>query len=339
MRAGVNFFVGLMGWSATAAAVTLFPVAALAQTSGDAARAEGTGGSGTERANDWVPSFAVISGVTVQDWNATVKGTRIPSSGPSAGVPEDLRPPQRGDGRDVTPYVGGNLELMTPALPLPTSPRLFVGGDVAAEFGTERRVAHEGDPSAIRSPVPPASQGSATFSEGSALGQGSKTTGEVDTLVYGAHVGVAFPAEVRGHRLRIKPSFGWMRYEVDVSGLIVDAECFDVLQANGGCEPFLGGFLREQRFAASGSETLDGIGPGLDVEMDTGRVGPLGTSIFVGARLYRLLGNTTVDLQPLPQSYDDPLGQGTSSARFTLDVDRWMYRVGLGFRLQWRGWE
>ena len=43
-------------------------------------------------------------------------------------------------------------------------------------------------------------------------------------------------------------------------------------------------FLRETILTASDSQRFNGIGPGLDVEMDTGRFGPLGVRCsWVGA--------------------------------------------------------
>lgn len=328
MRAGVNFFVGLMGWCAAAATPVLLPIAASAEEEPlEQERREG--------AERWVPSLSIISGVVVQEWTGTTGSERVPTVGATTTV----RPPQKGDDRDVTPYVGGNVELMTPELPIPLSPRLFVGGDLAAAFGTVRDVAREGDAGALASPVPEASQDSLSYSEDTALGQGSETSAELDNLVYGAHVGVAFPLEVRGRQLLIKPSFGWIRYDIEVEGLMVDAECFALVNAQFGCEPLLGGFQRGIRLEGSTSDTFDGIGPGLDVEMDTGRLGPLGTSLFLGFRLYKLLGNRELEIVPSPQSYMDQLGSGTDSARFSFEVDEWLYRVGLGLRFQWLGSE
>ena len=90
-------------------------------------------------------------------------------------------------------------------------------------------------------------------------------------------------------------------------------------------------------------------GPGLDLEMDTGRFGPLGTSLFLGARFYRILGNRKIELsdsQSFPQEFladgvtpADGLGPVETNARFRFEVDPWNYRVGIGLRFYWLGFD
>ncbi len=57
--------------------------------------------------------------------------------------PVPLRGSVDGDDLAVSPFVGGVLELMTPALPIPTRPRLFVSGEVLPTFAFKRNVALE----------------------------------------------------------------------------------------------------------------------------------------------------------------------------------------------------
>lgn len=320
-----------------------------------------------ESARRWLPSIAVISGATIQDWQGESRATFVPdlSTLPMDAPPEavqnamDQAFDQRTDGsdRDITAFMGGSLELMTPTLPLPLSPRLFVGGELTAYFGTLRGVATDGEVGDLRSAQ---ANEAAAFPEQSTLGQGSEVRGEVDTLVYGAHAGIAFPVELLGHRLRIKPSFAWIRYDIEFEGRFAKAECrrfnsFNFLDRRG-CSPSNDGFLREVTGQASDAETFDGIGPGLDVELDTGRVGPLGTSLFVAARVYRILGEREFEIDGPTQEFafvDDvssesafgtpeetgALPGGTASSRFSFDIDPWVYRVGVGLRIHWVGWD
>jgi hypothetical protein len=68
--------------------------------------------------------------------------------------------------------------------------------------------------------------------------------------------------------------------------------------------------------------------------MDIGRFGPLGTSLFAGARFYYILGEREIafgDSQP----YDDQLGTDQTRARWSFEADPWIYRLGLGLRFQW----
>ena len=83
---------------------------------------------GQVRPDRWVPSVALISGITLQEWDGAVSSEICRGcSFPDPKAAEPLRDPDESDDLDVTPYFGGNLELMTPQLPLPGSPRLFVG--------------------------------------------------------------------------------------------------------------------------------------------------------------------------------------------------------------------
>lgn len=333
MRIAVNAFA--LGAVAALLHCALLVAAAGAQEVAPEARPERTAQAGADR---WVPSFAVVGGITVQNWKASTLGRLYPAptlADPNP-TPVPVRPPQLGRDRDVTPFVGGSLDLMTPALPLPTSPRLFVGGELLPSFGTDRKVALEGDPGILGNPVPEASRPTA-YGEEAALGQGSELVASLDTLVYGAHAGVSFPFELYGRALRIKPSFAWIRYGVHVEGLIVDAQCLPLVLGRQGCEPALGGFLREVRLQAKGRKTFDAIGGGLDLEMDTWRWGPLGTALFASARIYQVLGDRTIELEAPSQSFNDVLGMARATGRFSYAVDPWMYRVGLGLRFQWLG--
>lgn len=315
------------------------PAGAQDLTSSDAAERTGRAEPGR-----WVPSIAVISGVTVQDWKGSAAGSLRP--GPTISNPNPplraVRPPVFGTNRDVTPFVGGNIELMSPVLPIPTGPRFFIGAEMFNLFGVDRRVAKERDPSILGNPLPLASQGQATFGDGAAFGQGTKVEVTIDSLAYGAHAGLAFPFEILGRSLRIKPAFAWMRYRIKVQGLMVDAQCRPLFFGTGGCEPNAGGFSRNDpigiRLESKTSKTFEGIGPGLDLELDAFRWGPLGASIFLSGRLYMILGNRQVVLRTPPQTFSDVLGTGdTASAIFTFSVSDTMYRAGGGLRFHWLG--
>lgn len=330
MRVAVNAFA-LIG----AALALQAPLAAMAedQDAGSERRKQ-------DGEDQWVPSFAIVSGLTVQEWDGEAESEICPGCTFPNPQAEALRPFEKGDDRDVTPYVGGSLELMTPALPIPTSPRLFIGGEFLSAFGTDRDIAGEGDPSTpLQSPLPEGAENT-PFGEDAVIGQGSVTKAEIDKFVYGAHAGIAFPVEIYGRALRIKPMFAWIHYEVDVSGKVTDAECAPFLNGTQCNENLPSGFLRNSPdgilLKDDDSDTFDGIGPGVDVEMDTGRFGPLGTSLFAGARLYKILGSRKIKLSAT-QSYDDQLGQDETRGRWSYEVDDWIYRIGIGIRFQWLG--
>ncbi len=359
MRAAVNL-IALLSAAAGLQAV-LLPTPSSAE--------EDRAGSGQEGGDRWVPSLALITGLAIQNWDGAVLGEctgcildpSLPD--PSLGA-SLLRDPDDDSNLSVTPFFGVNFELMTPELPIPSSPRLFVGADIAAAFGFERAVAREGDPGALACPLDELACESTRFNENAVLGQGSEVVATLDSVIYGIHAGIAFPFEFYGRALRVKPSFAWIRYGVDVEGLLVDAECRELPRArpnlpiNTQCFNTFNrttgalieeGILREIRLPASASGSFNGVGPGLDFEMDTGRFGPLGTSLFVGARFYRILGNRKIELsasESFPQEFlmdgvtpADGLGPATTNARFNFEMDPWMYRVGIGLRFHWLGFD
>jgi len=335
MRAAVNTFVRFCVVLAIPVLLTAAPA--------------GAEDSGQQGAGLFVPSLFVRSGVTGQVWDATVRSeTCVGCTLPNANA-APLRPSDSDDDFDVTPFVGGVLELMTPELSVPGSPRFFVGGEFAGSFGIERKLAREGDPSTVSAPLPPGSP--APFKEDTALGQGSETIATMGDYLYGAHAGVAVPFELWGRALRIRTSVGWLRYEVDLEGIVTDAECrprgatTECNPNNTGTPPGSQppGFLRGVTLTGSTSEEFDGIGPGLDVEMDTGRFGPVGSSILIGVQLYRIIGDRKVEFSsPVvthPPDPVNPLGNDQNQAHFGYEADEWMYRLGVGIRFSWLGFE
>jgi hypothetical protein len=355
MLASVNRSVS---WSAAIALLALLPAASGAQE-------EKARQAGEER---WVPSLAVISGATIQSQEASAEACCATEDSP----PTPLIPPTDEDDLAASPYVGANLELMSPALPLPGRPRLFLGAEILPTFAAERDIVKEGNPTGFAlsedperplldpngPPDGPREEYPWTgYSENTILGTGGAMTAEIDTLVFGANLGVAFPFELLGRPLRVKPSFGWIRYKIDVEGRVLKVQC-PTFAGSGGAEttacisfdpdgpstppPMQPGFTREITLGAQDSLNFNGIGAGLDIEMDTGRVGPFGVSLFLGGRFYRILGDRTVDLSdsatfPEETVESVSLPASTYTAHWSFEVDPWMYRVGLGLRLHWLG--
>jgi hypothetical protein len=337
MRKRANVF--LMVWAA-AALQLLSPVASSAI--GDDP-ADPAGQDGEKR---WVPSLAITGGATIQTQKGEVASALLENG---ALEPIPLQGAFDGDDLAVSPYVGVALELMAPAFAIPTRPRLFVSGEILPSFGTDRRLALDGDPDCVSGPEPtvPCAKDEqpgerlSPFGEASANGQGSTTTATVDTLVYGANLGVAFPARIGKRQLRIKPYVGWINYKVDAEGLVVDAACDPFSACTDWGDPVQPGFLRETTLTGSDSQRFNGIGPGIDIEMDAARYGPLGASLFLGAGAYYIVGDRTIEFNA-SESFDDqlvdnPPGVDTAAARFKVEVDPWLFRAQVGIRIRWLG--
>ncbi len=347
MRAGVNALIAVCA----AAAIHIAPLTSVADEEEQRVQ---------EGENRWVPSFAFTSGIWIQRHSGSMQSRFFDETTPQAGPGVQLRPGDEGFDRVVTPFVGGTLELMAPALPIPTRPRLFVAGEYLPSFPAERQPAQEREPSRIRGPEPntvlaveetntastnpPRGPRQLPFGETDANGQGARTLTEQGTLTVGAKIGVAFPVEFAGRQLRIKPSFGWIRYKVRAKGVLVDptcrpvgasTQCTNVYDNNGNL--LNRGFLRESILQNSASELFDAFGPGLDIEIDTGRFGPIGSALFFGVGGYYLPGDREISFSDA-EAFSDELGNDVHTASWKLRVAPWIYRAGVGMRFQWLGW-
>ncbi len=290
----------------------------------------------------WLPSAAMHFGITVHPWEAEVSSQFCPDCTipDPLGGEEPLRPAQTGDDNDVTPFVGANLELMTPELPGLGSTRFFFGGEIVGNFGVERKVAREGDPGSITSPIPEASRDTTPFNEENAQGQGAETVASITDRAYGAYLGLAIPFEWLDRELLVKPSIGWLRFEVDIEGLTSDAQC---QQFGGGVNRCITtvtggpGFLRETTLRGGTTETYHAVGAGVDLEMAIGRIGPAGLSLYSTYRFYHVLGDRRIVLRDGPNAVSDTLGTGEVAGRFVFEVDPWLHRLGAGLRFVWLG--
>jgi len=346
VRQPVNILVALI---AVVASQVANPVAATAQDPPTEGREERREQQGENR---WVFSLAATSGVLLQSQHGSIDSCLFANPAdatgacPAPGSTPLRRPTSEGD-LAIAAFVGANVEVMSPALPVPTRPRFFLSGEILPTFAAKRDVAGEGDPGCVRGPEPgdpcasaedPNNPRDTAYGEDAANGQGSVVSSDYDTLSFGANLGVSFPASLGGRRLRIKPSFGWLSYKTKTSGKVVDATC----NPPNRCTNVLNqgpGSLRETNLTGSEENRFHAIGPGVDVEVDTGRFGPIGTSLFVGGHAYRTLGDTTVTVTNTQIYPNDglPLAGQAVSARWEIEYKPWIFRAGVGLRLQWLG--
>jgi len=299
----------------------------------------------------WVPSSALISGFTIHGERGKV--TTINSAG------KPIRPPT--DGRDVgvSPFVGADLELMTPGLPIPLRPRLFLSGEIAATFAKGRDLATEGSATGVEGPVlPPPPPGQTLpgtgYPEQGFRGQGSRASSEMQALSYGAGFGVAIPFEWKDRQLRVKTSLEWTSFELHYDGVVMRGQCLvDPNDPNRTqCvryqppppRPVVDGYTRIIELSAEGSQRYQALGPGLELELDTGRVGRLAHSLYLSARAYRVLGDITRRSITISDSKSftdylnpNPANPDVVRADWSYKIDPWMYRVVLGFRFSFVG--
>jgi hypothetical protein len=310
----------------------------------------------------WVPSIGVVAGIWIQDVDASVRSsdvsytqlqrTRVfdPSIPPFGAFVEQqtfvdftnpVRPSVDDDDRLVTPSMSGTLELMTPGIQaLPGRPRFFVHGDAGALFGVEHHVARERAPEKLpplTTDDPPFLRQPENFIEEAVAGIGSETTAEVQPLLVTAGGGVAFTLDLWGRRFRIKPSVEYMREEIDFTGSVIRAVLIDT--GISGFPPLItrqDAIFIPVQLRGSTSEVFQGVGPGLELEMDTRRVGPFVISLFASASAYKILGDTEVAFSE-QQTLVYPQLEGGSedvSADWDFEKDPWSYRGNIGIRFR-----
>lgn len=249
----------------------------------------------------WVPSLAITSGLLIE---REARGE----------VSSTVRPNADGSKALIAPWMGGSLEMMTPAWePLGGRIRFFVHGGLAGNFGFERDLAKEGAPSAFVPPTIPR-----FGDEALVQGQGSVTRSEPTDFQASAGIGISFTIDTGWRRIRVKPSFEYLVEELEISGLVHRAISVD---------PNIPSF---NFIAISGSEEeyFHGIGPGLEIEADIARKGPLLLALTASGGAYHILGDRDVVI-----SSTDPTG--VESATWSYRKDSWTYRAHVGLRFRW----
>ena len=309
----------------------------------------------TER---WVPSIAITSGVVVQgasgsvttstvdlpNWDRNYCDLSCPLNRTAPGRPSDS-----GSSILFAPFVGGQLELMTPGLSqIRGRPRGFVQVGFDVSFGAIYNTALEGDPGDMGAECTWKDLDLKCYTrlsilQGAILGQGSETSLQIKSPIFTAGLGVAFTSELWGRRVRFKPSFQWMRQEVEMSGR-TNIPVMTSSGASAGCPvepPFLGTCNSYQMIYLQADKTLvwNGIGPGIEIEIDTVRAGPAVISLALYASAYYLLGDKDVTITA--SQTIDPIGdavppQGSQpvSSTYTYEQKDWSFRGGVALRFR-----
>ncbi len=270
----------------------------------------------------WIPSVGLTVGFATQVHEGTVDSSQqLFAFGLPFDVPLDDRSFAADQKNFTTLLVGGTVELQTPQLlPFKWSPRIFIGGEVLNVSAQQRPIAREGNPSTLEDAGPN------PFPSKAILGQGSMTSSDADTLSYGAHIGVSVPVQIGDWRISIKPSARYLNQKILFRGIVLDAARTGPL---GATPP-----TREVSITASDSVDVHAVGPGLEIEIGAARVGPLAGSVFVSGGAYRVLSERRVAFS---RSVRDSLDSGNFRGDFTAEIDPWIYRADLGFRIKWLG--
>ena len=284
-----------------------------------AAAADPASGAGGDF-DRWIPSLALTFGFTTQKHEGTVDSCRllvgcVGPIGPRRGF-------DSGENNFTTQQVGGTVELQTPQLlPYEWSPRIFIGGEILNVSAQKRPLAREGNPSSLGD-----DGGDDDFPGDAILGQGSSTTSDADTVLYGASMGVSIPVQIGDWRISLKPSARYLNQELLFRGVVLNAER----------QGLLGNRPPTQTIEIRANDSLDvhALGPGLEIEIDAARVGSIAASVFISGGAYKVLSDRKVSFS---ETVRDNLETGTFRGFFTAEIDPWIYRANLGFRVKWLG--
>ena len=267
--------------------------------------------------------------------------------------------PFSGSSRSVFPHVGASLELAAPVLsagPLETLAAVpFIHGDVALTFDVDHTVATTGDPTQPRVPVLATNTPPSLETVG---GQGSRVSGEVEPWVFSAGAGLAFEFPLLGRAIRIKPSVEYRYDKVTVNAFVSaaagGASFFGVNPVTGEATSALCPCLTSQT-QGSKTESFHSLGPGLEIEMDAARAGPVMLTLFLSGGYYHVLGNREIEVDGAgPWNYHSLFGGTVSrytqdgspndfgyledpvlSTSATYERDKFIYRANVGLRFRW----
>ena len=286
------------------------------------ASSEAEDGSG-ER-DRWVPALAISASTLFQG----IEGSSDPgvTIGPRHPAPGDpIRPEDSDDDLMINPLVGIGLELMSPRLaPSSFLPRVFAHGGVAGAFGPKRDVARD---EVIREfDVDDALVGN-ELTEDAVQGQGTRVRVNAEPLVVRAGAGIAWPFAFLEREFRVRMSAEYLREKIQVEGRTQRAVCLLPPSNTGECGSVDLDDFRQISFKRSRHKVYHGLGPGLEIEMDAGRLGAVVTSLSIGAQAYHFFGDRKVEFSERNE-FNERMG-------YEFEKDAWAYRAGVAFRLRW----
>lgn len=258
----------------------------------------------------WTPSVAVGLGMMIQSVEGSSRGLEI-GGGP-------IRPPATGQDHSATPHFEVGLALSSPRLEwIPGGPSVFASVEILPALSLSRNVAAEGSGDPLRPPP-----NSRSFQEEGVSGQGSRTTIETRSFAYAFHGGLSFPVELGAFAIRVNPGVSWLRYVYDVDGRIARA-----IKPND-TDPFFRAVVLE----AKGKLYVNAVGPTLSIEVDAGELGPFLAGVYIQGAAYRVLGDRSMRISD-NVTFSDQLGTDTYQGRWSIEVDDWAYRFGVGLRI------
>lgn len=225
--------------------------------------------------------------------------------------------------------VGISAELASPELPLDFlgNPRWFAHADIGYVFDTEEPVASEGDPGAAPA-LAEDEAGDKTLEGIENVGDSVRI--ETQPLILTAGTGAIFSFEAWERKLHVRPSIEWM-YSRDRIRTILGAAENEV--PGGVCGP-----CRTVYITAQTEKGFHSVGPGIDLELEAGRVGDFMLGVYSTFRAMAIVGDRKVRLDQTgawERTDGQPTTREDTTYRARYERDLWHYRFGVGLRVSW----
>lgn len=240
-----------------------------------------------------------------------------------------LRGDFEGETNRVFGVLGFSLELRSPVVAdFRNAPRVFARAGVTAVFDQEDRVVNDAAPGSLNVPfVDNDNDGNQDFDPAIATvqGQGSATGAKAESPFFNAGLGLDFEFEYADRIVHVRPSVEWIWEQERIKSIVGLAEATGANPSV--CAP-------DCRTAFGTAENVDAfhlVGPGLELEVESGRIGDFMSSVFLQTQAFYVT-DRKVNVRG-QATFDD----GSRSEAFTgrYERGRWDYRVGVGLRLDW----
>ena len=258
----------------------------------------------------WLPTLSIGMSLMLSPQSATAAST--------GDTPEPEPVFVADDQLSVSPQFTILAGLESPELVDDT--RVYVSGGVVPTIAFNIDITKEGDPRGLT--YPPQRDDNIPYPEAAIDGQGIRTTAQIQPLAFAANLGVSYGREIGGRRLDFRPSVGFYYHSVRAEGVRLRAVKPET------DEPF----VREIQLFDDFEQSFPAVGPAFELGVDLGRKGSFKPTVYVDASFYHVLGDRTIEMS---HAGTDTLG--TQVANWTMTVDPWAYRIGLGLRVAWIG--
>lgn len=276
----------------------------------------------------WMPGFSLQTGFLAEQRDGYAESVE-------RGIHE-------GESTALFGHFGASVDLSTPEIPsLPISTRFFARADVSVSVDEKESLATESDPG------DPLNDPDANLEGGPVdgiLGTGTTLRVQAEPLILSGGLGLSFATEIADRTVRFKPSLEWMYQRDELALRFADIET--VGSNPDQCQPCRATSLQNET-----TKGFHSLGPGFEVEVDTGRFRSVVFSFFTQFRALRILGDREaamlgtsawytrtverVDGQTVITSTSPAAGRDDSTVLARYRREPWGYFAAAGVRIVW----